>query len=87
MLAQTAPELGARIRERRVARGLTQEQLAGRAGVSRQWLVRLESGHPGAELGRVLWVLRALDAGIAVQDRPADTPGELDLDELFRDER
>lgn len=48
------------IRAARRARGLTQAQLADRAGVGRQWLVAVEKGHDRAELGKVVSVLRAM---------------------------
>jgi transcriptional regulator with XRE-family HTH domain len=44
----------------RKLRGLTQAQLADRAGVSRDTLTRLESGTGGVGLETVLRVLRAL---------------------------
>lgn len=44
----------------RKLRGLTQAQLADRAGVSRDTLTRLESGNGGVGLETLLRVLRAL---------------------------
>ena len=69
----TVRDLGAALRDaRRVAR-LSQEALAERAGVSRQWLSRLETGsNPGAELRKVLDVLAALD--LALQLGPSPKP-------------
>lgn len=60
----TPAALGAAVRERRLRSGLTQAELAGLAGVSRAWLIRLEDGHPRAELFRVLATLRALHADV-----------------------
>ena len=54
MFVRSARTLGMLVREQRRRRGLTQAQLARRAGVSRQWLSGLERGREGAELGRVL---------------------------------
>lgn len=74
--ASTPEEVGAVIRAARRARGLTQRQLAERAGVGRQWLVALERGHDRAELGKVLDVLRALGLGLVTTEHPADAdPG------------
>lgn len=42
---------GRLVRAGRIDRGLTAEELAERAGVSRGLLHRLESGHPGVSLG------------------------------------
>ena len=68
---RTAADVGAAIRAARRADGLTQAQLAERAGVGRQWLVALERGHDRAELGKVVAVLAAL--GLRA-DTHADTP-------------
>jgi DNA-binding XRE family transcriptional regulator len=68
-IAQTALQLGAILRDRRKRAGLTQAELAEAAHVSRAFLIGLENGkRPGAELGRVLAVLRALDAGLRVAE-------------------
>jgi HTH-type transcriptional regulator/antitoxin HipB len=66
--------LGAALRDARKARGWTQQQLAERAGVSRQLLLDLERGkRPRAELIGVLAVTRALGLGLALAELPTDT--------------
>jgi HTH-type transcriptional regulator/antitoxin HipB len=69
MLTRTPADLGVVIRDRRKQLKLNQAGLAKKIGVSRQWLIDLEHGHPRAELGLVLRVLDALginlDADIA----------------------
>jgi HTH-type transcriptional regulator / antitoxin HipB len=60
--------LGAVVRELRHAHDWTQSDLATRAGVSRGYLVRLEQGHPTAELATVLRVLAALNARLGVTE-------------------
>ncbi len=50
------------VRQRRTELGLTQAQLADKVGVGREWVVRLEKGHPRLEVGMVLGALRALDS-------------------------
>ena len=66
----TVRDLGAALRDARRASGLSQEALSKRAGVSRPWLSRLETGtNPGAELRKVLDVLTAL--GLAVNLSPS----------------
>ena len=57
---QSTVQLGATVRDARRAAGLTQQQLATQAGVTRQWLIHLERGHPRAELYLVLDVLNVL---------------------------
>jgi HTH-type transcriptional regulator / antitoxin HipB len=62
-------QLGAALRERRERAGLTQAQLAEKAGVSRAFVMDLERGRrPRAELGRVLAVVGALDSAILLVD-------------------
>lgn len=67
-----AADTAAVIRATRRAHGLTQAELAERAGVGRQWLVALEKGHERAEQGKVVAVLHALGLTLSVhQDVPA----------------
>lgn len=60
MQAKTVRELGAFVRSLRREQGLTQAELAGLLGVSRDWVVRLEHGHPRLEAQRVLDALVVL---------------------------
>jgi transcriptional regulator with XRE-family HTH domain len=62
---------------------MTQADLAGAAGVSRRWLLDLESGKPTAQIGLVLRTLQAL--GLVVEAQPEDEALLADLDELLRD--
>ncbi|HTT24860.1 MAG TPA: helix-turn-helix domain-containing protein [Candidatus Sulfotelmatobacter sp.] len=59
MRIRTPVDLGAFIRQRRIALGLDLKSLAAKVGVSRQWIVEVEKGKPKAEIGLVL---RTLDA-------------------------
>lgn len=52
------------MKERRLAKGLTQRQLAELSGVSRKFVMDLEAGHPGAELGKAMLVFEV--AGVEV---------------------
>ena len=63
-------DIGQAIRAERVAQGITQAELASEAGVSRRWLSATEKGHPTAELGLVLAVIRRLDFDLAAARRP-----------------
>lgn len=56
----TVNHLAAVVRETRRHQGVTQAQLAAKAGVSRQFVIEVEAGHPRAEVGKVLQVLSAL---------------------------
>jgi HTH-type transcriptional regulator/antitoxin HipB len=85
--------LSGAIRGRRKDLGLSQDDLAQRAGVSRRWVVAFEGGgSTHVELGAVLRVLSALDLELDVSPRgsdsrtttrpavPADDPSTVDLD-------
>jgi len=63
------PDIGARLRARRTALGLTQADLARAAGVSPRFLVQLEGGSGNISVARLAEVCAALD---------------IRLDELFR---
>lgn len=67
---RSARDLGAVVRSERQAANLTQADLAERAGVTREWLVKFEKGAPGAQLGKTLSVLNALHSKVTVE------PGE-----------
>ncbi len=69
MQIRSARDLGLVVREARRAQKLTQAQLAVRAGVTREWIVGIERGNRGAEVGRVLEVLAALYLKLGVTAR------------------
>jgi len=56
-IIDTPAAVGAIIRARRQDRGQSQQSLAEAAGVSRKFLIDLESGHERAELGKTLAIL------------------------------
>lgn len=70
----TVRSLGAAVRSARRDKNLTQDDLARRLGVSRQWVVRLEQGHPRVEAQKMLDALDVLGLGLdlTVGTRPAD---------------
>lgn len=84
MLTRTPADLGAVIRDRRKQLELDQAALAKQIGVSRQWLIGLEHGHPRAELGLVLRAIDALginlDAHIAQAKAPR--PSTVDINAI-----
>ena len=84
MLTRTPADLGAVIRDRRKQLKLDQATFAKQIGVSRQWLIEVEHGHPRAELGLVLRVIDALgihlDADIAQAKVPS--PGTVDINAI-----
>jgi y4mF family transcriptional regulator len=72
---RTVQDVAAVVRARRRELGWSQAALAGGAGVSRQWVVALESGTAaGCELGKVLAVLDALGIPLLVPESGVDIP-------------
>lgn len=57
--------LGARIRALRIERGLTQEQLALRSGVTRNVLIDVEHGKRGLLYERLFDIAEALEAPVS----------------------
>ena len=58
-------QIGARLRARRTDWGLTQAELAKRAGVSPRFLVQLEKGEGNISVGRLAEVCSALDLALS----------------------
>jgi HTH-type transcriptional regulator/antitoxin HipB len=77
----TTPDAVAQaVRAARTEAGLSQAALAARAGVGRRFVVDLESGHPRAELAKVLAVLEALDIHAMALPAPSVTRRLEDVD-------
>ena len=72
MLVHNARELGLRMRDQRLELGLSQAALAKQIGVGRDWVIRVERGNAGAEIGLVLKALDAL--GLDLDVRTAAAP-------------
>ncbi len=87
MTVRSVRALAAIVRGRRADLGISQDELARRAGVSRKWIYEFESGKPGAELAFTLRVLDAL--GLAIELAPTQQAGsaDVDLDEILDEHR
>jgi transcriptional regulator with XRE-family HTH domain len=72
---KTVRSLGLRAHQLRSEAGLTQEQLAAAAFVSRKWLTEFENGKPTVETSKVLDVFQALGYEIELQPLPKPEPG------------
>jgi HTH-type transcriptional regulator/antitoxin HipB len=79
---QTTTAFGAAIRRARHDQGLSQLELARRAGVGRPWLSELERGKRTAEIGRALAVLSALELAVTFVPAPR-SQGSVDLDQII----
>lgn len=82
-------ELGLAIRERRLAMGLDQGELAAKIGVSRLWVNEIEKGKPRAAVGLVLRALNALDISFLLDDQTIEDASAgveaIDIDAIIDD--
>ena len=62
-------DLAATARGRRQDLGLSQVELAAKAGVSREWISAFEGGKTTVEFGLVIRVLEALGLGLDIVER------------------
>jgi HTH-type transcriptional regulator/antitoxin HipB len=79
MLIRNTGDLGLRMRDQRLELGLSQAALAERIGVSRSWVIEIERGNSGAEIGLVLKAFVAL--GLTFDVRDAVSPGSLRIED------
>jgi len=68
MEVRAASDFGALVAERREGLSLSQAELARRAGVTREWVVRLENGSTAVTLFRLMRVLRELGLVVDVSE-------------------
>lgn len=66
---QDAAQLGLKVREKRKADGLTQQDLAAIANVGVRFVSELENGKPSVQLDSVLAVLHALGLQLMLSNR------------------
>lgn len=85
MRIYTPKDFGSLIRQSRKDQGFTQAQLADLAGVSRDWIIRLEQGKRTVELGLAMRTLRALKLQLRVQPEPplCNDDTEINLDAIL----
>jgi y4mF family transcriptional regulator len=69
MRVRSVLEVGAAARDRRERLGWSQQALAERAGVTREWVVRFEGGKPSVRLDRVFDVITALGLVVELDER------------------
>ena len=82
-LNEVRARFGAALREWRVRRQLTQEQLAERSGLSYKFIGEVERGRGNPTLATMAKLARALDVGLAVLvsgvERPATTRNDYQI--------
>lgn len=76
MIVRSPAALGAAIRDRRRQLKLEQRTLAEKVGVSRHWVINVEKGKPGAEIGSIFRTLRVLGILLDTKTESA-SPGKL----------
>ncbi|HEY1652020.1 MAG TPA: helix-turn-helix domain-containing protein [Acidimicrobiales bacterium] len=84
MNINTSRDLAAAVRGRRLTLGLSQAELARRAGVSRPWLSKVEGGKPTAEFSLIIRLLDVLGLGLHLQDADSCVRS-VDLDAILED--
>ena len=84
MRVTSGRELGALVKERRKQRGLSQDDLAQRVGVSRQWVIGLEQGRARA-FPLVMLTLASLGLAVEIVENESRPPSgnRVDLDVLL----
>ncbi len=91
MAIRSTRDLAAVVRGRRIDLGLSQADVASRAGVSRKWVYEFEAGKATAEFGLILRVLDALGLALdlAATDGASPLPKDsaVDLDALLDEYR
>ncbi len=89
MKLRSIRDFAAAVRGRRQDLGLSQAELAARAGVSRKWIYQFEAGKPTAELRLILRVLDALGLvlDVAYDEQTAAGQPTGDLDALIEAHR
>jgi HTH-type transcriptional regulator/antitoxin HipB len=75
-VVRSGDDLGRAIAEIRIARGLTQAQLAERAALDRSYLAKFERGRTSPLLDQLLRVLRRLGATVTITFDDVDGPSE-----------
>ena len=71
---RSAGQLGVLIREERLRRGMTQQELADRSGTGQKTISRIETGNEGTSLETVFRLLAAL--GLEIRFSPRDSIGK-----------
>ncbi|GHG96190.1 helix-turn-helix domain-containing protein [Pseudodonghicola xiamenensis] len=80
-IARSTKDIGNVLRNARKAQGLTQDELASRAGVWQRTISHIETNASGAKLDTLFDLLAALDLELHITPRSKLTPS--DLEDIF----
>ncbi|HEY7280311.1 MAG TPA: helix-turn-helix domain-containing protein, partial [Actinomycetota bacterium] len=83
MRIRTPADIARAVREARMVERLTQADLADTIGVSRAWVIRLERGAPGIQLGKTLWAMQSLGLHTTVRFSQLGEPRDLETTDGF----
>jgi HTH-type transcriptional regulator/antitoxin HipB len=78
---RSAGQLGVLIREERLRRGMTQQELADRSGTGQKTISRVETGHEGASLETIFRLLAVL--GLEIRFSPRDIGTGKSISDVF----
>jgi len=67
---RTIRDIGLMARDRRKTLGWTQQDLAGRIGSQKKWVVEFEAGKPTLEAGRMMLAINILGLEFSLGDAP-----------------
>lgn len=89
MKLKTVSDIAALVRERRRARGWSQEELARHVGVGRDWVIQLEKGKASVELGLVLRAVKELGLRLRfdTEEGPSKSAANDHIDRLLSPKR
>ena len=82
MRIRTPADLGALIRDHRIAQGLDQKTLADKVGASRTWIVDAEKGKPRSEIGLLLRTIAALGIVLNADKEGTGKPKDIVLPKI-----
>lgn len=83
MIIRRPQDLGSLIRDQRRKLGMTQSQLASQTGVSRKWLVDVESGKRAGDMKLILRTLNAMGIVLNATGRVRKQPHALDINAVI----
>jgi HTH-type transcriptional regulator/antitoxin HipB len=85
MIIRTTGDLAHLIRDRRSRLRLTQANLAELVGVSRKWIVDVESGNRAGDVSLILRTIKALGMDLEVRDRVSSAEvNDVDIDQIVQ---
>ena len=76
-IARSSKQLGLLIQRHRKAAGLSQTELADKAGMRQEMVSKIEGGQAGSRLSSIYDLLTALDLEMTLRPRTKSTPDDI----------